>query len=310
MHCYLAAIRAGLWVARHRGDDDGASTAIAFARSGALAAARRGVELVAEAWRGNGRNFVRAFPLAASGPIHYLVQCARVVECTAVIAALGSQDERSFAVDFLREWLLHEPGATHPPSDNYVVSVVWAVVAVGDRQIGHAVTAKATSWLCDRYADGVGLAPLSSSAEAETRTLLGAPFEFIDVPRRQQSLLACALGDLAAFLADEKLYSDVVNDIKAVGICPEYVQADDCLEHLRVDLATLRRYANVVFADELPTSGRYAEHIEHEPTTFSLADSLGCELYLALSLLLRDRYFPTLWPSLARRFRGHTSEAQ
>ena len=53
--------------------------------------------------------------------------------------------------------------------------------------------------------------------------LLGQAFAFIDIHPRRSSFLATALLDLAAF-SGTALYADMVNDVKAVRIVPEYWQ--------------------------------------------------------------------------------------
>jgi hypothetical protein len=81
---------------------------------------------------------------------------------------------------------------------------------------------RAAIWLCDRYQEGSGLAPLEALEQDEISTLLGHPVDFIAQHALPTSFLATALCDLAAFV-DGGLYSDVVNDVKASRIAMRYL---------------------------------------------------------------------------------------
>ena len=59
-------------------------------------------------------------------------------------------------------------------------------------------------------------------------------------------------------------------------------------------------YPHVEFADALPVDGSpYADHIPDEPVTFRFVEAYGVAAAVALIALLRDRYFPKLFPLFA-----------
>jgi hypothetical protein len=45
-------------------------------------------------------------------------------------------------------------------------------------------------------------------------------------------------------------------------------------------------------------SFEFAEHVRYEPRSFKVVDSVGAMSVMFLMMLLRDRYFPTIWPKL------------
>ena len=236
----------------------------------------------------------------------YPVQCARIMELAslAYFTADTKEDQERHSA-FVREFLDREPGCAHPISDRSAISIVVAtLVMIG---AGHSDDAarfleKTTVWLCDRYQDGMGLAGVEANEQSETNTLLGYPFEFIDIAPRHDSLLATALMDLAAFLGEPELYGDIVNDVKAVRIHAEYWQARDTAGACRFEGDDVLHYPSVWFADVLHGSAEeYAEHLIAESELFRFVGVFGPVSAVAIAALLRDRYFPKVWPMLAPR---------
>lgn len=136
----------------------------------------------------------------------------------------------------------------------------------------------------------------------EVETLLGYPFEGVEIRRRPSSLLATALCDLAAFAGDPGLYEDIVNHILAAGLVPQYWQASDTLGQFSVEADDVIHYPAGLNHSEIYepfNEFRYADHVKREPKSFKVSEIVGATGHLALSVLLRDRYFPTLWPLLA-----------
>ena len=92
----------------------------------------------------------------------------------------------------------------------------------------------------------------------------------------------------------------MVNDIKAVRIVPEYWQSRDSVGAVRIEGEDVLHYPHVEFADTLPVNGTpYADHVTDEPATFRFIEAYGGAAAVALIALLRDRYFPKLFPLLA-----------
>jgi hypothetical protein len=241
------------------------------------------------------------------GDLHmntYPVQCARIIEIASLAYFMSTDDEDlDQHVAFVAEFVQAEPGCAHPISDRYAASLVLATLILMDgrrAEVANTLLEQATVWLCDHYDRAPGLAGIEADEERETTTLLGSAFAFIDIHPRPSSFLATALMDLAAFSEDPELYADVVNDVKAVWIVPEYWQAQDTVGAVRIEGKDVLHYPHVEFADALPVDGApYAGHITDEPATFRFVEAYGGTAAVALTALLRDRYFPKLFSLLA-----------
>jgi hypothetical protein len=241
------------------------------------------------------------------GDLHmnaYPVQCVRIVEIASLACFMAAdQQSREQFVSFVAEFVQAEPGCARPISDRYTVSVVLAILLLLNARRGDVASTlleRTTIWLCDRYEDRAGLAGVEADEYVETNVLLGHAFEFIDVQHRPDSFLATALMDMAAFYGDSKFYEDIVNDIKAVRIYPQYWQAQDTVGAVRVEGNDVLQYPNVVFADVLRAeSPAYAEHVTVESNQFRFVEIYGSSAAVVIMALLRDRYFPKLFPLLA-----------
>lgn len=236
----------------------------------------------------------------------YLVHCSRIMEIASLTYFSSSgADVREASASFLEDFVRNESGCCHPLSDRYAVSIVLAVLALcanGRTAVARDLVKRTTVWLCDRYEQGMGLAGIEASELEETQTLLGYAFEFIDLPYRRTSFLATALADLSAFISDHDLYSSVVNDVKACRIHPEYWQPRDTVGACRIDGADVVTYPTISYADEITDFGTesFGNHMEDELASFRFAEHLGPESVVVLIALLRDRYFPKMWPKLSR----------
>ena len=236
--------------------------------------------------------------------VTYPIHCAHILEISGLKYFLDEEKERKDTIGFLEKFVSKEPGAAHIVSDRYAVSLVAAVLAL--RHAGRIGAARqllndAAVWLCDRYEKGSGLAAFEATVEAEVATLLGYPFEFIDVRKHPSSFLATAICDLAAYVGDARLYEGIVNDINAAGIIPQYWQPCDSIGQFLLHGDDIIQYpTRINYSGEFMPFEEYqfAEHIKRETRSFRLAGKIGATSYLALSLFLRDRYFPTLWSSI------------
>lgn len=170
----------------------------------------------------------------------------------------------------------------------------------GHRDIAVKLLHNATVWLCDRYQDGFGLADISAEPYEEIATLFGYQFDFIRIQPRKGSFAASVICDLAAYVADMELYANIVNDIKTVNIVPQYWQVPDTASLFILDGEDIINYPKIDYSDvHLPFEDlSFADHIKHESRSFSITNHTGPLGPLLMMLLLRDRYFPTLWPLL------------
>lgn len=240
-----------------------------------------------------------------SGPnniIMYSIHCARIMQVAGCLYFLElDQSERDKIISFLTSFLSKEPGCAKIPSDNYAISLVLPILSLcssGHRNVAEQLLHDSTVWLCDRYQNGFGLADISAEPYEEIVTLFGYPFDFIRVQPRRGSLAASVICDLAAFVAAAELYTNIVNDIKAVKIAPQYWQVPDTTSLFILDGEDIISYPNINYSDDyLPfESFAFADHIKHESRSFTITDLTGPLGPLLMMLLLRDRYFPTLWP--------------
>ncbi len=236
--------------------------------------------------------------------IHYLVWCARVLEMVSLYSFLtGDNGEREEAVTFLTEFARNEEGCGHISGDRHAVSMVWAILALlrnGKDDIAKDLVKRCAIWLCDRVEKGFGIARYEADAYEETAIILGYPFDVIKVERNRCSFLATILADLAAFMGEKELYADLVNDFEACDIVYNYWQFPNTAAIFTVDNGECTNYPNIPHQDALNEVDKfdYAEHIKHEPDSFTICSKAGARSLILLSLLLKDRYFPKMWRSV------------
>lgn len=234
----------------------------------------------------------------------YLVHCARILEVSGYLYFMEDDAKaRTQISSFIEDLVSKEPGCAHIPGDRYAISLVLPVIvlyATSRAEAARDFLRRVVIWLCDRYEDGWGLASFEADPDDEIITLFGHPFEFIPQRKRGGSLLASVVSDLAAFLGNERFYSDVVNDIRASRIHPEYWQASDTEGLFRIEATDVIGYPYIEYEDNLTNFGSFdfAEHIVDEVRSFRIQQLVGPLSLMSLMLLLRDRYFPTMWPLL------------
>lgn len=129
-------------------------------------------------------------------------------------------------LDLLLALVHHQAGVQHPPSDRYAVSTFAVLAALADAGEWDAVSVllrATTLWLCERLdEEGVGLAGPYAEPQEEVDHLLGGHLEHLQIERNGDSLLATVLIEAAAAWCPS-LYSDVLNDVLAVGATPSTV---------------------------------------------------------------------------------------
>ncbi len=236
----------------------------------------------------------------ASGALFaYRIHAARFIEAAALVYFLEDDvARRDIAAERLRKIVVAESGASQPVSDRYAVSVVAAVralVAMGRRDDATGYLRTVATWVLGQYADRSGLAALEADEEEATELFLAADFPELKRSKPTGSFLITAVSDLAALLDDQALYSDVVSDVETHTIHPEYVILSDSEAQFFYEHGDLARIVNVPFDRDARVGAhrKHAPHLTDEPATFRLAERYGSEVLFAVSLLLRDRYFPT-----------------
>jgi len=239
--------------------------------------------------------------VAGAPMISYPILCLRLGEALA-FQYLASRDARvkAIALRRLRKLVVAEKGTTHPISDQYAVSViaiVRALTVAGESAISRTYLHDLAFWFLNLYATRVGIAGLWDDPLGEVTRLFMADVPEVAPPQRFSSFMATAVLDACAYIGDCDLYSDVENDIRCHRMHPQYYRAIDTRGQFRIGGDDVVRSVNVIFQPALgtPHDFEYGEHLVDEPRSFQLCDRLGGVVYVGLSLLLRDRYFPTTW---------------
>lgn len=233
----------------------------------------------------------------------YLVHCSRFLEILGLLYfmtddAVVSTNCLSVIVEFSNG----EEGAFKIIGERDTISILLPLLALtveGKLTDAAQRLVKATIWYCDRHEHGKGLAQFDATEDREVYTLIGHSLQRVNYSK---GFTACALSDLAAFMDEPLLYQQVVNEIKAVMVAPAYYLPQDSAEVYFVGATDLTTIPNVHYADTISTFTNYefANHIQYEPKSFYLEPIVGCRGFMCLAVLLRDRYFPTLWPKLTR----------
>jgi hypothetical protein len=261
------------------------------------------IENIIRVWDDSNNNLASI----SSGPcsmITYLIHCSRIIEVSGCSFFLEKEQTAKDRIAlFIKNFISIEPGCSHIPSDRYAVSLVLPLLALnsaGFQDVALEFVRKSTVWLCDRHQEGFGLADVSADAYKEITILLGYAFDFIKSNHSKTSFLATVLSDLAAFLGEKSLYSDVINDIYASTIYPQYWQIPDSESLFCLDGKDIITYPNIEYSEKIDSFTNYdfAEHVKHELRSFNITKHVGPMGLMIMMVFLRDRYFPTLWPQL------------
>lgn len=233
--------------------------------------------------------------------LQYIVWCARILELNSLYFFLNKDENKKREItNFLIEFIEKEEGCGHIPSDRYAVTMVWILLALiksGDKDKAIDLLRKCVVWLCDRVEKGFGLARYEADEYEETIALLGYPFDFIKVDKNKSSFLATILADLAAFAGNKEFYGDVINDFEACEISYNYWQFPDTKAIFEIETEKCRAYPNIPHQHSINNfeDFEYSEHIRHESQSFQITEKVGNQSLILLSVLLKDRYFPTMW---------------
>jgi hypothetical protein len=232
--------------------------------------------------------------------VTYPVRCARLCEVLGLLGLLELQYGTGLAhgiAGFLSRFLKSNPGATHPISDRWAVSLIPPILLLsksGDGGVCREALKGVTKWIGDRYdRGGLGLAKPNATPDEEVRYLLGSPFEHVSLTRRAGSYLATVVLDLASVLGMSDIFEIARNEFLAVDAEPSVVEAGDTpsqyLQH-GPDL-TLEPYM-VYEQIWAPVDGwKTAPHHKREPEDYYLGRIGRLWDHLAVRAVLRDRHF-------------------
>lgn len=202
------------------------------------------------------------------GSVAYSVRCSVALQTAGMLGLLqlveGDHAPTAQSVDFVERFVAAQPGAAHPISDRWAVSIVPAAILLHS----HSSPAlepwlrQVAAWICDRHDRQPGLASVYASAEQELKQLLGEPYEHLDVARRKQSFVASVVLDLASILQLNSLYEDALNDFLAVDLAFPVMEPADELGQYFYDGPGLFYEANVAYDEEYAPEG-WARAVHH-----------------------------------------------
>ena len=227
----------------------------------------------------------------------YPVRCFRLMELLGLFAlSLPAGDTQHGEIqDFLEAFIENHPGAAHPISDHWAVSLIPVAVLLGPDYpdaVEHWLE-RIVVWVCDRYEKHAGMAGARTGPAEQIDTLLGGPLEHIQAKRRPDCQIATTILDLTCMLGMDRLFHDAVNDFLAVRISKPFLEtADDWRQFVMGDEGAAAD-VDVPYDDRVNVSESWQAGAHHRRGPAELIlQRLGCGWeYVGLSLVLRDRYF-------------------
>lgn len=236
--------------------------------------------------------------------VTYQLRCVKVIEILGLLCCLDMEEEAPGAEELLTtvaEWARKHPGATHPISDHWAVSMAPALgclIRARKPDTAKQILRDLTKWVGDRYDnDNLGLAPCDSLPEMEVQYLLSSSFDFVNLVRDPSSYLATIVLDFALIGGFEDAYRTAHNDFSAVGALPWVKEVDDSIHQYSYDPANNRVEPNVPFAETWSQSNGWKASPYHRrvPDSRYLARIERLWDIFAVSAVLRDRHFIECW---------------
>ena len=235
-----------------------------------------------------------------SAHVTYPARCLRLAEILALLALLEQDEGRPThkVREFLSAFLRSNPGASHPISDRWAVSLIPPVLVLRNSAPTEELTAvlqDVIRWVCDRYdSNGLGLAGRYSSPDDEVNHLLGGPFQHIlPLQRRSDSYIATVVLDLAAILRMKDVFELARNDFMAVGITLPVIEASDTRGQYLIGGEGLHINPNMEYSEAWnPCDGWKVAPHHHRASDAYYLERIGRPWdHLAVSAVLRDRHF-------------------
>jgi hypothetical protein len=230
--------------------------------------------------------------------ITYPVRCMRFVELFGLAGlSEGILDRRREVAEACIAFIRSQPGASHPPSDNWAVSIVPAALLIAefDPELVGRWLEEICVWTADFYGPNQsGLAGPWSTPREEIDHLVGAALESSALRRRTGSFLASVVLDLAASLELQPTYDAIRNEFLAVNADVQVVECND-------DAALYRDTRDGVFLELRSEYDEYfatspgwecAPHHRRPPNLYLERVGRGWDL-LAICSVMRDRCFPS-----------------
>jgi len=232
--------------------------------------------------------------------VTYPVFCLRVIEILGLLYLREESENCSRKEElgkFIVAFIGSNPGAAHPISDRWAVSLIPSVLTAaqrGELQTIRDLLLKTTKWVADRYeSNGLGLAGTDSSPEEEVNRLLGDPFEHIQINRRAESYIATVVLDLAAIVGLGDVFEIAINEFLAVELCPTIIESPDTTAQYMYEGGELSFTPNVEYAESWQPQDQWkvASHHKRARSDYYLQRLGRYWDHLALSFVLRDRHY-------------------
>lgn len=232
--------------------------------------------------------------------VTYPVRCLRLIEILGLLGLLVLENDESMAREiaaYLDRFFEKHPGAVHPISDRWAVSLIPPVLLLTKTGNGKGIASilkGVVRWIGDRYEkDSFGLAGTHATPEDEVNYLLGTPFEHVELRRRSESYVSTVVLDLAAMLQLGDVYGVARNDFLAVDAMSCVVETRDTPGQYVLGASDARYEPNMRYKDEwMPTDGwKVAPHHQRGEEPYYLARIGRHWDHLAISSVLRDRHF-------------------
>jgi len=241
--------------------------------------------------------------------VNYPIRCLRLLELFGLAGLTEADDDiRQALLGACKTLITAHPGSSHPPSDNWAVSLLAPAIFVSleDPELVGKWLLQVCRWVADRYDPftGLGLAAVFSKPSEEVKQLLSPPYDFISVDRRRDSLVATILLDLAAALELSAVYDEIINEVLAVEIFTPVVECDDALGQYCETGDGVRFEPGMEFDGYYDTRPGWACAPHHTRVSPKYLERHGLFWdFLSLSSVMRDRSLP----SAIREMTGRTT---
>lgn len=238
--------------------------------------------------------------------VTYPARCMRLAEILGLLGIWRKTvgNDPTDVVQWLERFVAQQPGAAHPVSDRFALSLIPPALLLGGSANRDAIAGwlrEAVRWTADRYeGEGLGLAGVDSSPEKEVDYLLG-DLEHIELPARAESLVAAVILDVASVLELAGTYNDARHEFLAVEIALDVRIPPAGRDAWLKDGAGVRQQLNPPYVETFDEAGGWqtAPHHRRSGTEF-WSSTVGLEwAALAAWSLLRDRWSVPLMRELA-----------
>lgn len=302
--CALALLRA-VWASAHGAGEPPDETF----ESQAMLARELFISHAPELWAQCGENELDPRELIAQESegvfLPYPVRCLRLMEMLGMYGlAIGAEDKAEIA-SWLARFVERQPGAAHPISDRWAVSMIPALLLIRtvDKDIVEPYLRRVITWLGDAYeGEAAGLASYHADPQEEADFLLGGSLEHVPHVRRGGSYIATVALDLAAAFELSSTYDIAFNDVEASDLTPVVpLPNDDRSQYLisghdvDVPMNTSPKYAERYAEGD---DWRMASHHDDHLSRYLLGRIGRLWDALAVSIVTRDRHWVALLRTL------------